>query len=111
MAKVEQIVLNLLEEGCDDWVPFGSLLWEVQQRAESDSQKDRLIYDVLQYVLGNGLMTVGDLGEQGYEPRSGAVDDLRDRIIQEYEKATFMDAGYICWLANTPEGDRLASRS
>lgn len=109
--RIKRIALDFLDEGLDDWVPFAAVSSAASRVTESEPDREQLIHDLLEYLLGNGLMVAGDLGEEGHEAWTDSVEESINRILRQYKELSFVDSAYICWLANTPEGDRLARES
>ncbi|MFF0067218.1 hypothetical protein ACFYRC_38135 [Streptomyces sp. NPDC005279] len=106
----EVIIRELLVEGLDDWVPVDRLIGLAREAAEPSSGDFRaLAGEVLADVVRGGLMAVGEIGDTGFEPWAGDDDAVLHRVVVALDRVAWIPAGGVCWLANTPEGDRLAS--
>ncbi|MFE9647270.1 hypothetical protein ACFYO0_24775 [Streptomyces sp. NPDC006365] len=105
----EEICREILEEGLDDWVPLDRLVGLARELSERRGVNHRDVSEkVLAHLLHSGLVTVGDLGESGFEAWTDDADGAVRRIMRALDDAGWEPAGG-CWLANTPVGDREAS--
>ncbi|MEU6310699.1 hypothetical protein [Streptomyces sp. NPDC047014] len=108
----DSICQELLEEGLDDWVPVDllvALAFEMSQES-GESMRD-ITARVLSRLLHSGLMQVGELGETGFEAWPEENDAVVRRVIEALETVKWEPALGVCWLANTPEADRLVSEA
>lgn len=54
-------------------------------------------------------MTVGEIGDTGFEPwTTSPVEDTVERVVRDCQAANWSPRLGLCWLSNTPEGDRRA---
>ncbi|KUO05179.1 hypothetical protein [Streptomyces caeruleatus] len=107
----EAIVRELLVEGLDDWVPVDRLVGLAREESERSGTDFRsLAVRLLGDLVKDGLMDVGELGDTGFEPWTGDTDTVLARIVAALDQVDWRPAGGVCWLANTPEGDRTATR-
>ncbi|ATY13723.1 hypothetical protein CU254_27295 [Amycolatopsis sp. AA4] len=106
----EQAVAPTLDEGLDDWVPVDSLIWNASQVVPKDSDRFAGFFAaVLGYLLREGLMVVGEIGDTGFEPWATlSVEDTVERVVRDCQAVSWSPKLGLCWLSNTPEGDRLA---
>jgi hypothetical protein len=104
------IIRELLVEGLDDWVPVDRLIWLAREESEQSGGDFRsLAIELLTELMRDGLMDIGELGDTGFEPWSGDADAVLARLVTALDQVDWMPAGGVCWLANTPQGDRMAS--
>ncbi|MEY9845240.1 hypothetical protein ABH940_002310 [Streptacidiphilus sp. BW17] len=108
----EEIIKELVLEGLDDWVPVDRVLDLVRETlpASNDAFKKE-VGAVIEELLSQEIMTVGDIGETGFEPWATTGADRTTEVLRKLEAAQWLPQGGACWLANTPEGDRLATAS
>jgi len=106
----EEICHEILEEGLDDWVPVDRLVGLARELSEHRGVSHRGASEkVLAHLLHSGLVEVGDLGESGFEAWTDDADGAVRRVLQALDDVAWEPAGGVCWLANTPAGDREAS--
>lgn len=106
----EEICREILEEGLDDWVPVDRMVGLARELSERCGVSHRDVTEkVLARLLHRGLVTVGDLGESGFEAWAGDADGVVRRVVQALDEVAWEPAGGVCWLANTSAGDREAS--
>ncbi|MFE2868800.1 hypothetical protein [Embleya sp. NPDC059259] len=103
------IVRELLIEGLDDWLPVDRLLDVVRDSVKFEAEDFRgNAMAVLKVLLQQGLMQVGDLGEDGFEAWSGTVESILDRLSAGLDHFDWAPLGAFCWIANTPRGSKRA---
>lgn len=106
----ENIVCELLVEGLDDWVPVDRLIGLVRA---SEDLRDRGLkeatVDILDHLLRQDLMAVGDLGDSGFEAWPGAVEENIAKVVAILDNFNWEPLGGACWLSNTARGDSEAS--
>lgn len=103
----ERICREILGEGLDDWVPVDRLVGLSRELSERHGGSHRDVSEkVLAHLLRSGLVNVGDLGESGFEAWSGDAEGVVRRAMQALDEVGWEPAGGVCWLANTPAGDR-----
>ncbi|MBD9701185.1 hypothetical protein IHE56_03565 [Streptomyces sp. ID01-12c] len=106
----QRIPHELLEEGLDDWLPVDRLVGLAGEPSEQSGEAHRdLTERLLAQLVGGGLMRVGDLGETGFEAWPGDADAVVRRVMEALDAVAWAPAGGVCWLANTPVGDREVS--
>lgn len=109
MTGINEIGRAVLREGLDDWIPVDTLLWYVRQEHPSTEESFKATFiETARYLLGEDLMLVGEIGESGFEPWPGSVDQIIERIMTACEAVNWMPFGSVCWLSNTNAGSSLA---
>ncbi|MGW4399060.1 hypothetical protein ACWEHA_27565 [Amycolatopsis nivea] len=108
--EVERVVAETIEDGLDDWVPLDWLITNTARVVPEDSDRFTGFFaSVLGYLLREGLMVVGEIGNTGFEPwPPAAVEDTVDRVVRDCQAVNWTPRLGLYWLANTPEGDRRA---
>ncbi|WP_409186232.1 hypothetical protein F9C11_19165 [Amycolatopsis sp. VS8301801F10] len=108
--EIERVAAPTLDEGLDDWVPVDSLIWNVSQVVPKDSDRFAGFFAaVLGYLLREGLMVVGEIGDTGFEPwAASSVEDTVERVVRDCQAVGWSPGLGLCWLSNTEEGDRRA---
>ncbi|MET9261286.1 hypothetical protein [Amycolatopsis sp. NPDC004079] len=106
--EIGRVVAPTLDEGLDDWVPVDSLIWNAFQVVPRDSDRFAGFFaSVLDYLLREGLMVVGEIGDTGFEPwPASSVEDTVERVVRDCQAVDWSAKLGLCWLSNTPEGDR-----
>lgn len=108
----EEIYREILEEGLDDWVPVDRLVGLSRELSERRGVSHRGVTEnILAYLLHSGLIDVGDMGESGFEKWGDDAAGAVRRVMRSLEEVGWEPAGGVCWLANTPLGDRKISGS
>ncbi|MFK0017385.1 hypothetical protein [Streptomyces sp. NPDC091027] len=112
MKKDDSICQELLEEGLDDWVPVDLLVALASETSQESGESMRgITARVLSRLLHCGLMQVGELGETGFEAWPEENDSAVRRVVEALDAVMWHPALGVCWLANTPEADRLVSEA
>ena len=94
------IVDDVLEEAADDWVPLASLIWSAERHVTaSEEDAHEAAMAALYLLLSQRLAQVGDLGESGFEPWSGADVDLVARVRAQCDELDWNPMGDGCWFA------------
>jgi hypothetical protein len=111
-----QACLNeLLKLGGDDWLDassVASVAITVGGAASLDAIRDSSI-ELITEAVRRGLMELGELDDRirGFRKWRMSPDRAIARVRQEWEAlGRNPSVGEICWLANTGEGDALASQ-
>lgn len=104
--NVRAMVHEILREGLDDWVPVDVLVHLSLQFSREAGVSQRVLFrEVLQFILSNGLMTVGEIGESGYEAWDLRQDEVISEVLRRLDELNWNPQGGACWLANTQRGD------
>ncbi|OLZ47245.1 hypothetical protein [Amycolatopsis keratiniphila] len=109
LFEIERAVAPTLDDGLDDWVPVDTLIWNAIQVVPKDSDRFAGFFaTVLDYLLREGLMIVGDIGDTGFEPWTSSIEDTVERVTRDCQAVDWAPQGSLCWLSNTPKGDQRA---
>lgn len=103
---------DLLVGGLDDWVYASWAYVSTQRSGITDPiQRRTLTIGLIAEVLVEGLMTPGDVDNEGHRPWPCSVGDAIERITREW-LTDWPDElpypGAIVWLDNSPAGDEIA---
>lgn len=104
---VSKVVVEVLEEGLDDWVQvwqIASLVVEVAGVFEPIAVR-RLGLQVIRYLLESHLMEVGDVNEVGFKRWEMPLDKSLAAIESDWPTDRIPTLGDMCWLSNTELGD------
>ncbi|MFF7634365.1 hypothetical protein ACFZB9_14610 [Kitasatospora sp. NPDC008050] len=105
MTDIDGIVREILREGLDDWVPVDTLLWYVRQESPAPEESFKATFvETIRYLLSEGLMLVGEIGESGFEPWPGTVSQIIERLVAACDAVSWTPFGSVCWLSNTSAG-------
>jgi hypothetical protein len=102
---------NLLILGLDDWLHFPDLVFETAPDTPRTDDISALyqVLTALRELLESGLVVVGDVTEGGFSPWNIPLEDALDQVSQRWISLRRpVSFGDVCWLQNTPEGDRRA---
>ena len=106
MNDATKVSIEILEEGVDDWVPTDRLIGRAKElHPSSGEQFKNLFKEVLNLLLTQDLVCVGDIGDEGFTPWDGSTSEIMERVISECESLNWAPFGGGCWLSNTPAGD------
>ncbi|MFP8964834.1 hypothetical protein ACLIYP_30355 [Streptomyces nanhaiensis] len=101
------LVDRVLAEAVDDWIPVDMLLWHAREEAKRSGEDFRQVaVALLEVLLEEHLMELGDLGESGFEAWNSPVGDQVRRFVDGCESVGWEPFGALWWLAITPEGLR-----
>lgn len=108
----ESVIQEILAEGLDDWVPIDRVIGGARDSASSEgvTLRDAAV-GLVRALVDSGLMTPGDITEDGFGPWKGTHEQLTNQVIRQCDELGWEPLGAGCWLANTPEGDRAARRA
>jgi hypothetical protein len=102
---------RLLVLGLDDWLHFPDVVFEAAPdtpRTDDISALNQVLA-VLRELLESELVLVGDVAEDGFSqwemPSDEILRQVKERWISLRRPISFGD---VCWLQNTPAGDRRA---
>ncbi len=110
-----QIVINeLLIEGFDDWVYLAGLAGIIRH-FEGIANEQEIMEEALatlDVVLRGGFVEIGDVTEaDGFVPWNVPIEAALDRVRREWHQLNQrLSLGDICWLQNTPKGNREAEK-
>src|SRR4051812_4448794 len=108
--NVGAIIDELLVSGEDDWVPLVALVRKLDSNRSGEDLLQAVLA-VVQGALASGWMIAGEVREAGFVPWPLAVRDALARIEHEWRAlGRTPELGDICWLSNTPEGDKRTRR-
>ena len=112
LREIEQVVGLTLDEGLDDWIPVESLIWSVCQAVAGDSNRfAELLASVLDCLLREELMIIGEIGDTGFEPwPATAIEGFVERVVRDCRTGNGYSRLSLCWLVNTINGDQQAQR-
>lgn len=98
----EGAVREILAEGLEDWVPIDRVVGRAREMAD---QFRPTAIRLVEYLLRNELVRIGDIGEGGFEEWPGDVEENIERVVRGLEVKDWNAMGELCWLANTARGD------
>ncbi|MET9259524.1 hypothetical protein [Amycolatopsis sp. NPDC004079] len=106
LLEIERAVAPTLDEGLDDWVPVDTLIANaIQVMPETDDRFAEFFASVLDFLLREDLMVVGEIGNTGFEPwPSTTIEDTVVRVVRDCQSVDWFARGGLCWLASTPKG-------
>lgn len=108
--NVRDVALEVLREGVDDWIPVDLLVYLSFQYSKEGNVDQRVLFrQVLEFILSNELMTVGEIGESGYEAWGLGREDAISEVLRRLDQLNWNPQGGVCWLANTRRGDEAVS--
>ncbi|MFP4513022.1 MAG: hypothetical protein ACLFRV_08770 [Acidimicrobiales bacterium] len=109
----DRMIRALLERGQDDWVMAADVAWIARDvgGAESDDEVRDKSVELIDAVLRDEMMRIGDVTDGGFFPWDADTDQALRRVEASWrDLGRFPDLGEVCWLENTAEGDALAAR-
>jgi hypothetical protein len=103
---------EILARGRADWVDFSEVYWLVEKWSLMRSlDPHQEVARLLRHLLSDGLVRAGTV-ERGAGFVAWDLDESEsvDRILREWSSlGREPHLGEVCWLANTPAGDALAT--
>ena len=110
----DEVRYKVLLEGTDDWVPIGYLLRLVAVDAAGPDEARERAVSVVRSLLHEGLVEVGEVPADGpFAAWSGTTEEIAARVERELRadmEGCSEQAGWCCWLSNTPAGDEMAEQ-
>ncbi|MET8997269.1 hypothetical protein [Amycolatopsis sp. NPDC004169] len=108
-GEIERIVAETLWDGVDDYVSLDSLIWNTREVVPlSDDRFVEVFRAVLDFLLRDGLMVVGDLGKTGFEPWTSTIEDTVERVVHDCRAVDWLPQLSLYWLNSTPKGEKQA---
>lgn len=106
MNSIESAIREILAEGVDDWVPVDRIIGLAREIAVAEAGKfQSFAVRMIESLIGQGLMEVGEIGDSGFEQWNGDPGVLVARVIAICESFNWEPFGEACWLANTKKGN------
>lgn len=106
----KECINELLMRGCNDWIQaaeIASIAIEVGY-ASSIQEIQELSITIIEYVVQNGLMEIGDLKKDGFLKWTCSNDKSIELVKRAWEALNRNPIlGEICWLQITHEGRRI----
>lgn len=107
------VITDILLRGNADWVYLAEVVWSIKS-IEGEQEKDKMMersLSVIRELLASGLADIGDVTDGGFFEWNMPLDEAIDRVRTEWMALDHdLWPGDVCWLANTPAGDRLAEK-
>jgi hypothetical protein len=110
LAQVKKLILA---SGTDDWVHILEPLYAACKAmgGASESEALPLAVTAIKELVREGLVEVGELGSDGFEPWDGSWESIEKKLDLEVRKAEFpVPLGRICWTANTARGHEIGKK-
>lgn len=107
----ERMIRAMVNRGRDDWVMAADVAWIARDVGRADAEDEVCAESVrlIEAVLRDGLMLIGDVTDGGFFPWEASTDQALRRIEAAWrELGRSPDLGEVCWLENTAKGDALA---
>jgi hypothetical protein len=122
MATVlEDLALEVLEHGLDDWLYLAEVEYTIRDRLQSEPAEDskKTCFALLEYLLANQLSELGDLKSVGGEVRfvpwgldiEASLNKVERRWARYGGPRDESGANDVCWLSNTEAGNQVARRA
>ena len=111
LFEIERAAAPVLDRALDDWVPIDTLIWNTLQVVHEGSDRfERFFASVLDWLLREDLMIVGEIGNTGFEPWPDApVENTVARVVRDCQAVGWAPQGGLYWLSSTPKGKQRAS--
>jgi hypothetical protein len=108
--NIPQTARELLAEGVDDWVPVDRAVYLADNLASRTGRsRDEIFRESMEFLISNGLVTLGRIGDSGFEVCSSGRGDIVRELIARLNEVDWRPQGALCWIANTALGDHLAT--
>lgn len=109
MISIDSALHEVLSEGLEDWVPVDRVIGlarEIAACKEADFRN--LAIQLIELLIGQGLMEAGQIGDTGFERWEGVPAEIVKRVVAVCESFHWEPFGEACWMANTDEGNARA---
>ena len=109
---MDQLQRIILWYGLDDWVPMLTVVGAAQMPATEPTDVDKArALEAIRHLASSGLIEIGEVTEgNGFVPWSTSLEESLSRIQASLNSPDENDWSFVCWLRNTPEGDKLAEQ-
>ncbi|MEU7890654.1 hypothetical protein AB0B54_34565 [Microbispora bryophytorum] len=104
--QIRALMAEVLDEGLDDWITLGHILYRASELASVESRGVALA--VVRTLLLEGLAVPGYIGDSGFEAWDLNPEQAMERVVAECEKRNWVLGLTDIWLATTERGDDLA---
>jgi len=106
MTEVKAVAMAILREGLNDWVPIDTLIWYAKDATrEFPEAFKELTVKVLEYLLAEELIAVGDIGDSGFEAWHISSEQVIQRVTAACDAVNWQPLLGLFWLSNTEKGD------
>jgi hypothetical protein len=106
---ISQLSLRVLAEGLDDWVPLAAVRGIALQLGDVESgQASEASVASVRELAEHDLVEIGKVSDGGFFACDDPVDTIMDIIVNATRTSDLREWGFLYWLCNTPDGDRLA---
>ncbi|MEU2086689.1 hypothetical protein [Streptomyces albus] len=103
--RLAPLVREILQDGEDDWVMLDSVVAYAWEHAEaSGTAPEDVTKEFLTTLLGEDLMEIGDLAEEGFRPWDLPPLEAVDRCLADLESYDWEPRGALSWLSITEKG-------
>ncbi|SCK35772.1 hypothetical protein [Streptomyces sp. WMMB 322] len=110
--RLQAFVTEILRDAEDDWIMVDSVIaygWEAGGQEGDDPRE--VTVELIRFLLEEGLMRVGDLGESGFEAWTCSVDESVRKFVDGCEAYDWEPQGALWWLEITNKGRERIDRS
>ncbi|WP_155984812.1 hypothetical protein [Saccharomonospora piscinae] len=111
-VDLEKIKKVILVDGLVDWVSIISPLFAARQILGGAGEREALplAIQAVKELLREGLILVGETSRRGFEPWTGSLASIEQRLDWEAKNIEFpVRFGDICWIDNTERGEQMAN--
>jgi hypothetical protein len=98
---------EVLMSGVDDWVDMLEVVSFVREATSGLDEAGALplAIEVVKRLMHQGLVQVGDVGNEGFTPWSGSTSAVERRLDEAATTVTFpLRFSDVCWIQNTAAG-------
>ncbi|WP_433259330.1 hypothetical protein ACQPYK_49890 (plasmid) [Streptosporangium sp. CA-135522] len=107
--KVRTLMAEVLDEGLDDWITLGHILYRASTMIGAETSNARsAALAAVKILLTENLAVAGNIGDSGFEAWDLNVEQALDRILLECESRNWVLGLTDVWIATTEKGDDLA---
>jgi len=109
VTKLEAYIGEVLKRGLDDWIQAAEVVAVVQSidSEASVAEVQRVALEVIDELVCGDFMRAGDVTAEGFTEWPMTPSSACRRIRTSWNAlGRLPELGEICWLANTPRGDR-----
>lgn len=106
--NLEHALDELLKRGVADWIDAGEVAHVARSvgGAQTEAEIQALSLELVRAVLEHGLMTIGEVSENGFHPWTKPISEVLPSVAREWRGlGRGLLIGELFWLSNTASGD------
>jgi hypothetical protein len=103
---IEPIVVEIIIEGLDDWVPLHVIDYLVLE-SYTEVVAEMVSLEVIRGLVATGLIEIGEI-VNGFRAWELPLPESLNRVLEVYRKGAWENWAFACWIRLTDKGKEVA---